>query len=649
MMTKVPFLAAQRRPQSRFVGLGAAILFLVAAPGCHAATRTAITASTAPDLSIGAEQFPEDDAVLLRWEHHWTLRPDGSVSRREHRWVKLLNSRPIGRFADPRLDFCAGEDELKVHTAQSILPDGRTMPVPSYSFNLAGPDDVGGWSEYAAWQQQVICFSGIENDVVLELDYEVITRPGVLPWISAELRLDDEYPTVQRVVSVTVPEGTVLHHGVDHLSMGTSEPTQSAAGGMTTFSWTFANLPGSPAEPQAPPWRQRCPRLRFSTCPSAQAWVSAFVRCVDAAAQPTESIKKLAEAAVKDEADPLERVRKVAKKLHDSFNVVDSPKALRSLACRPAAEVLRSNYGNPLEAAALCAAALRALELEASVEVAVEAAAWDERVPTEAAFAGVVVAAGLPDGRTYIHPQHGIFRNPGSFGKHWLLGLTEAGALHATYLEARGERVPSEIQITGKVTIDPEGKAAGELRVRLTGAFYDPEPLQTADPQEALVKNVVARVLSDFKVTEHSVATLSDEVLRATAHVASKETLKKCGTQYLLTLGTGPAFLTEFPLPLNRSYRKTAVDLAGPVRENIDLTIELPEGWTATTVPTPLSLLQGSWGTLAQQTEIDGRTVRFRRTADLATGPIASEDFAPLREALNNLRNAQNLLLVCGK
>ena len=78
----------------------------------------------APDRSIGAAQFPADDAIILKWEQHWTMDRDGTIHRRDHQWVKLLNTRPIRRYGDPRLDFVNDRDELIIHTAQSHLPDG---------------------------------------------------------------------------------------------------------------------------------------------------------------------------------------------------------------------------------------------------------------------------------------------------------------------------------------------------------------------------------------------------------------------------------------------------------------------------------------------------------------------------------------------
>lgn len=636
-------------PSTKLAGL---FLFWAGVSGAAVPTVAAATQEPAPrltpSLSVGAAEFPDEDAIIIRREQHWTLGKDNALRRREHEWVKLLNSRPIRRFADPRIDYCDGPDKLTIHTAQTILPDATILPVPEYSFNVASPDDVHGWPQYAGWRQMIVSFSGIEDNVVLELDYEVATQAGVVPWIDADLRLDDDYPTLQRIVRVTVPEDVDLHYRVDGMKTGSS-PDVQADEGTKTYLWFFADLPGTKPEPQSPPWRRRCGRLRFTTCPDAVQWVSARLQPVEEAGAPAEAVKTFAEAAVKDEPDPGQRVRAVAKKLRDSFHHVASPKTLRGLTCRSAADVLRSNYGNPLESAALLASALRSLGMQAQPAVAVDAEIWDETVPTESAFAGVVVVVDSPDGPVYVHPAEGVFRNPGSWGRHRLLSVAPSGELRNTYVYARGEQDPSELQITGKITVEEDGTAGGELRVRLTGAFYDPASLETAEKQEALVKSLVGRVLSGFKVEKHSVASLSDETFQATAQVASDGALKAYGDQHVLRFADGPAFLSDFALPLERSYRRTNVYVGGRFREHVDLAVTLPEEWQAGVVPASLPAVERPWGMAEQTVEVDGRTVRLRRTVTLTTDTVAPDAFAELRDAVNDLRAPKSLVLTCGK
>ena len=93
-----------------------------------------------PGAGVDASRLPDADAVILDWHQTWTIREDGSVRRREHQLVKLFNMRPVRQFADQRIDYCEGPDELTIHAARTILPDGTRLDVPEYSFNFAAAD-----------------------------------------------------------------------------------------------------------------------------------------------------------------------------------------------------------------------------------------------------------------------------------------------------------------------------------------------------------------------------------------------------------------------------------------------------------------------------------------------------------------------------
>ncbi|MCK4872801.1 MAG: DUF3857 domain-containing protein [Phycisphaerales bacterium] len=626
----------------------ASIALLLIAPACHAANPPVSAAPDAPadglvDLSAGVEQFPDADAVILRLEQHWTIKRDGTVHRREHRWVKLLDRRAIGRYADPRINFSDGTDKVIIHSARTYLPDGTILPVPDYSYNIASPNDLSGWPAYIEWQQRIISFSGIENGCVLEFDYEVITQPGVMPWVSADLRLHLDDPTVQRIVSFQVEGGVLLHAQVTGMP-GPYEPEGFvSSSGWRAPRWTFDMLAADTDEPQAPPWQERGGRFMFTTCPSAEAWVGTVLGAVENAAAPTERIEALARDAVGDEQDLRLRIEAVSKKLRDTFNFVTSPKSMRSFRCRPAGDVLVDNYGNPLESAALLLAAYRSLGIEAEPMAAVDTRTWREDVPTDSAFVDVVIAIETDDGPMYVRPQHGTFTNPGDWGSHTLLTLDQDGGLQRMNIVGRGDEQESTVEITGVLHLEADGAAEADLRVSLTGAFYDPEALDTTDAQQARSKAIVNRLLPGFDVDKHALTTLSDDAFAATISVRSDD-LDEVGAQHMLKLGDGPVFLTEFPLPLDRPHRRTDVELAGRFAEHIDLTIVLPEGAVATIVPASLPEVTGSWGSIAQTVMRDGSTIHIVRDINVIDR-ISATDYPVVREAINALRAPGSLYL----
>ncbi len=633
-MTKRQFSFSFVRPAGMVVLIG---LFLAGWASPLAAQPVA-GGSSVPNFSIGAKEYPDADAVVLRWDQTWRMEKDGTVSYRDHRWVKLLNSRAIGAFADPRIDYCVGQDELKIHVAQTTLPDGRVVPVPSYSFNVAGPDDVAGWVEYKDWQQKVVSFSGIEDGCVVEMDYELITRAGVLPWLEGDVRLQDDYPVVERTIGVGVPSGTPVQVKLQNVNPEQGISKDQQEGGVQLRTYAFRKLEAARGEAQSLPWPRRDARLSFTTCGSPEAFAKAHLQRIEDAARPSEDIRKFAEGAAEKESDPREQIRKVARKLADSFNSIASPKAARPLTCRSAGDVLRANYGHSLEAAAVLAAALRALDLKVTPLLAVDADLWAAETPVRSAVWGVVLSVETPDGPVLVHPQQGILQDPGPHGRRYLLGLDGAGKVVTTYLATRAEKSPSELLIAGRLSLTADGKVSGDLRISLTGAFYDPGNLETSAQQESLVKSLVGRVVSGVDLSGHAISMLSKDRLTATTRLASKSPLKALGNDYLLQLGDGPGFLPEFPLPVGVAGRRTDVSLPGPFNERVDLVIELPEGWEPLIAPAAVALVKDRWGEAEQVVEVSGRTVRWLRRAVVTAERVSPEAWPTLRGVVNDLK-----------
>ncbi len=632
------------------IGRAFTVMFAAAAAAPAVIAFTAATAfAEGPDFSIGAEQYPLDDAIILRWEQHWAVRSDGTVSRRDHKWIKLLNHRPIRGYADPRIDFSDATDEVIVHKAVTHLPDGQILPVPGYSLNIAAPSDVAGWPEYADWRQEIVCFSGIVDDCVLEMDYEVISKPGATPWINADLRLNEDYPTVERMVTVTVPNSMKVAYELSGLPGASALDESTDGGGHAPYAWRFTNLDGALGEPQSLSWEKRCGRLAFTTCPSLSTWVGTMIHAVDRAAQPDDRIAEFAKDVVGSEADPKVQAKLIAKKLGATFNYVNSYKTMTDYRCRSASEVFQANYGSPLESAAVLIAALRSLGTEVYAQVAVDTESFNHRAPTQSAFAAVVAVFDTPDGAAFVHPRSGLFTNPGTWGNHTLLALNNRGDVEKTCIAQRGEDESSSINIAGRVELKDDGAAEADLRFRLTGVFYNPAGLDTAGLQKSLVKSTAGRVLSGFTISSHAVTALSDTELKATAKLKSSDKLPEIEGRRLLTLSEGPAFLSKIPMPLNRSTRRTDVKLAGAFWEHVDITIALPVDWSPQVLPDSMAQVAGDWGRIVQTVTRNGDEIHVVRDIEITRDVLSPDEFAVIRDGVNSLKAAGSLHLLAGK
>ena len=114
-------------------------------------------------------------------------------------------------------------------------------------------------------------------------------------------------------------------------------------------------------------------------------------------------------------------------------------------------------------------------------------------------------------------------------------------------------------------------------------------------------------------------------------------------------MGDGPAFLGDVHMPLGRSQRRTNVRLTGRVHEEIDLKIVLPKAWKSWILPASLPEIRGTWGSASQTVDIEDETIRFRRDVEIDTETVSPADFAELRQAINDLRVDQSLVVMFGK
>ncbi len=633
--------AALRRPLWSFLSL--ALLSTATAAPCLAQDATGLYAR--PDLNVGAAQHPNADAIILSWEQHFVIENDGSFRRRDRRWVRLMSPRANREFADPRIDYLAGRDRLVIHKAETILPDGTVMPVPEYSFNDAALDDVAGWPTWAAWQQKVISFSGIDRGAVVFLDYEVITPAGALPWLEEDLRLVHSAPVVERYVVVHLPSTTPLHYQLDNLRHDPDVYRHYDAQGRTIHRWKLTDLPAAHQEEQSPRWEERSPRLRFSTSRGAAQWVRTITQNVEKAAIADDAVRSFLEDATRDVIDDDERLRALTARIRNTIHVVTAGNTLEGWSARPAPEVLRSGYGNPLEIAALCMAALRLADQNVSVRIAVNAPNWIDALPTTSAFAGVILAVGDPFRPVLVHPERGPLPSPGSWGRKLLLHLDRTDSLIRNYLQERGENTGSVAKIAGTMTLQREGKVTGELRLSLTGAFYDPEKLETADAQKAFFSGLVQHLALGVKVTGHAITTLSRDELKATITLETDEPLPVLGGQRIFRLGEGPVLLRAFPLPLTGSQRHTDVMVNGRCQEEVELRIVFPKGVSPLVVPRGFPAVEETWGRARQQVDIHDGELRFRRSMAIDQERIPASEFDSLRRAVNDLRAEQSLLL----
>ena len=610
--------------------------------------------SQVPAQSAAPAQSP--DAVIELWEQHWTLNADGSTVYHEKKHVRMNNERANGEFADPRITYNVDTDELEILVARTKLPDGSYCELPDYSHVFVSPDASAGWPAFASIRQHLLVISGIEPGCLVELEYKITSKPGSKPHLAADVRLDHRYPVLIREVSVEAPASADLRTTFTGVSgkerdatLKYHERTVAEAGGKpvkeTARGWVFTDLPAAVVEPHSPPWQTSGMRFAFSTAGPIETWLKDRLGQIDAAADESELITKLAAEWTKDHKDAPDQLRALQEKLAARFTVVDFPVEWWSSAIRPASETCRGYYGLPEEGAAALLALARAVGLPVKPAVLVADNVWLDETPQDAMVeAYVVLLDGGKEPEIWDAHNGRIVRD-----KHWaghtLLAMADGGVVR-TPLAPWTAADDSRRSVVAKVKLKDDGTFTGDLALRMTGLFVSPEGLRSADAQKSRIGALLGHVLPDAQVESFAVLTLSDGEFEVDAKIKSSKALKKVAERYQLVLSPDGPFLADVPLPLADSRRTNPVRLAGAFDEQLELTVERPEKWSVEVQPGTWGEGKGDW-TVEQSVTDEKNSLMLRRHTQVGRRELSAEEFLKLREALNELRSdhARTVLL----
>ncbi|MCU0728403.1 MAG: DUF3857 domain-containing protein, partial [Planctomycetes bacterium] len=456
-------------------------------------------------------------------------------------------------------------ERLTIHAARTWLPGGGTLDVPRYAVNLASPGDVAGWPAFAEWRQTIVSFMGLAPGAVVELDFEIAEAPGATPFSSGELRVGERDPTVWREVSFASPPARRIR------AVGLDLPPLAGEG-----RWVLGPVDAWPDEPRGPSWLAGAPVIRFTDAPDAAAFARSFLAPAEGAATGDGNLAGFARAAAGDSPDPEARLLKLADRLRAGFTVIDSPRAFAARRCRPAPEVLDAGYGNPLEAAALLAAAARSLGFAARLRLALDRETFEPAAPGDGAFAGLLVEVsegGLGES-LLLEFRRGRVRRDGAWTGLVVLGFDPAGALGSEALPARGAS-GSMLRVTGALALSDDGKLTGELRAVLTGLFFDPAAVAETKGREVFLSGLSGRIVKGLAVSDHSILELGPDRLAVRLTVSSPP-LPRVADHSVLESGDGPIALDTFPIPLDGPERRTPVVLPGPFREEVEVVVRPP-------------------------------------------------------------------------
>ena len=133
-------------------------------------------------LRYSYSQNPNSDAIYLELSREYTLNPDGSVDFRFIKKQQLLTYRSFNNlYGESTIIYNPGGQVLMVNDVHTIMTDGRLIPAPPNALNTVLPGIATNAPAYNNLREMVITHTGLEQNAIINLDYEIHSKKGFYP------------------------------------------------------------------------------------------------------------------------------------------------------------------------------------------------------------------------------------------------------------------------------------------------------------------------------------------------------------------------------------------------------------------------------------------------------------------------------------
>jgi hypothetical protein len=541
---------------------------------------------------------------------------------------------------------------LQGFSGRTVLPDGRVVPVP------ADAQFQRRTSEARKTFVTTVAFPAVQVGAILDYQYEVVfSSPYLLePWYFSE-----EVPVRHAEIVYRTPKGwnyRIWHRAP--LGVKIEEAKQESSKGNELRAWAD-NLPPVPADPYGPPFADLASQMLLlpavysdirTTRSLLATWLSTsrllnqdYLQVIEDTGDLPKRAREIAGAGdLRHKAEALYRfVRDMIQTQPGGGVFVDPERSsLR--------KILAERRGTAVEKALLLQAMLREAGIGSLLVWAADRnrVTIDDRLPYPVWFDTVLVIIELDFERIFLDPAS----PDAGFGQ---IRPSYEGTPARIFETARSVMLPetpydknlrrAEVDLA----LDAKGRLAGSGTLRLTG-LPAAERLHWKDDAARTGqawKEWLTQRWRDFRIDGVQVAESAEErKVTVTWSMAQREEE---------TLGDEASVTPSAPLgpatqPFGEAERTIDVIFDDPGRDEVELRLRWPEGWSLDQRPAPAAL-DGPAGALSSTLALDAerRTLVYRRRFDLTHRRLSSRaDYDAVRNLFGEVakNDAQKLTLV---
>ncbi len=424
-----------------------------------------------------------DDALVLNWEQHQRLLPDGRLRTRDVRETRVLTFQGKRSQGEVKLVYNPAWQNLTLNTAEVRTAAGDVVSITPKEINELDADGAALSPRYPFTRQRILSLPAVEVGSTIRLDYERESRDK-RPFVSTVV-FASASPIERRVYTLTLPLERAADLRVAERNMAGADVARSVVtnGSEVVYSWTLRSLPAVRPEPATPAAACFRPTLYLALREAAAHRV--VPRLAEAAEAALEAGSEKAEAAAKALRKGLENPTEEA-----LLRAIQTFAARRIRLLGPAwtelpfttftppDRTLADGYGNRMDALLLRLAMFRAVGIRADLVFA-----SDQSLEAAFTFRETFATRAVPRWTRWTRPylrledgrlvgDEGEFDEPGAAAVSTRSLMTASGRMLYSQPEALRSHTENTLRIvvapTGEATLASEtfawGLAAGQFR-----------------------------------------------------------------------------------------------------------------------------------------------------------------------------------------
>jgi transglutaminase-like putative cysteine protease len=604
----------------------------------------------------GRDTYPQADAVILESRDDIVLAADGTVTRKHHSIVRVLDAQRAKEvYADVHIPFDSKRETLEITTARTITPDGEA--------HAASPDEIGDIvppyladaTIYSDIRERVVSFPAVDLGTVIELAYTRTTKSTPDPALGGELLLGAWSPIKSRVVTITAPAGTTPQLAV---AGATLTATESSANGARTYTYTLADLPDRQREPGTPPDAAVLPRVVYGFKSSwAEVIEPVANRFLGKAVPDTipAPVVEQAKAITAKASTPAAKAEALFAFVSHDIRSIELPLGAAGYEPNPPDVVLANRYGDGRDKVGLLLALCKAAGIDGTpVFVRTGTVKVIASVPTVAQFDRVIAKLVVDGKDVWVDPadEHGQYGVAFSGQDNLVLPVQRGGAELAE--RAVLDPATSVSATTAKLAIAANGDLDATYDHALTGYFADVATGQLralkGENLDQFFQQSAARLGADAKDRAHRVGdTMSTSGPFAMSHRVSvpKWTESQGAFRVFELPPTTLDVAVQLP-PSGMSTREYPLYIGTPRTHTADVSVSVPAGWKIAYVPPPIEG-KAEGIRYADKCEATGQMVSCKTELVLDKLVLPATSYQPFFEAMAKLQAYERRVVLLTK